>query len=112
MRHLGFESNQSGIETEMYSFMLVDLPGLNRTRVELKRPAHLPGGDWSLRFESNQSGIETLSSLSLAFRRVKVWIEPEGNWNVAWYTVGCRASTVWIEPEWNWNRGNWLVPLR
>jgi len=37
-RHQEFESNQSGIETERELFLRRGCAGLNRTRVELKRP--------------------------------------------------------------------------
>jgi len=54
-----FESNQSGIETFRNACRTAPANGLNRTRVELKRPSRARIICLVLSFESNQSGIET-----------------------------------------------------
>jgi len=60
IRHNGFESNQSGIETVHRCLGIPGRLGLNRTRVELKRYEVRGVGKRYGQFESNQSGIETL----------------------------------------------------
>jgi len=82
---------------------LVLIMSLNRTRVELKPQFAHFCRELRFGFESNQSGIETTREDMTQVWFIKVWIEPEWNWNGAFCEAALLFFYVWIEPEWNWN---------
>jgi len=126
LERVRFESNQSGIETDIFEECIDNFIRLNRTRVELKLYCSMPSAR-PMALSLNRTRVELKPIQDGRLSRVAfVWIEPEWNWNSGRiWLVPCGAPclnrtrvelkpppiwikpiaqlTVWIEPEWNWN---------